>query len=101
MKSSPGLQTLPPDELQGLIDSVDTLPEENRLKIFQAMENEKLELEKIKTEYEDKKLKLLEEYEADVKQEEIQMASELRNQLEKTERTKETEIMDGLLKQLG
>lgn len=100
MKSSPGLQTLPPEELAQLIDSVDTLPEANRQQILQAMVSERSELEKIEGEFDAKKNELYDEYQAYMHEEKVKMAMELRLQMEKTERVKEEEILSGLLKEL-
>lgn len=100
MRASPGLQMLPPAELEQLVNSVDTLPPANRQAIFEALNDEQKQLQQIQAEYDEKRRVLFDQYTTDLKNEEMKMARELRQQMEGREREKEARILEGLLAQL-
>lgn len=100
MRASPGLQMLPPEQFEQLLKSVDTLPAANRQAIFEALTDEQKQLQQIQAEYDEKRRVLFEQYTTDLKNEEIKMARELRQQMEGRERQKEARILDSLMTQL-
>lgn len=100
MRASPGLQMLPPAQFEQLLNSVDTLPPPNRQAILEALTDEQKQLQQIQAEYDEKRRVLFEQYMTDLKNEEMKMARELRENMEGREREKEAQILDSLMAQL-
>lgn len=100
MQASPGLQMLPPEQFQTLLASVDTLPPAAQEQIRIALTEEQQKLTAIKTEYDEKKHVLFNQYMTEMKDEEVKMAKSLREGMESQEREKEVKIMEGLMAEL-
>lgn len=101
MKSSPGLQVLPAEEFQKIAEAVSKLPTEKQQQISEILQNEQTELKSIRTEYDQKRAELLQEYVENVKVQEKTMIRDFQKELEGVEKVKEGKILDQLLDKIN
>ena len=101
MKSSPGLQVLSADEFGKIFEAVLKLPLEKQRRISEILQNEQTELKSIRTEYDQKRAELLQEYIENVKVQEKTMIRDFQKELESVETVKEDKILDQLLDKIN
>lgn len=100
MATSPALKSLPAQELQTLMNTVDQLPSEKQAEVISALRTEQEELKKIQEDFDQKQKELFQKYVADMKASEQKMAREIMQTMEQSNQKQEAQIMDQLLAQL-